>query len=451
MEKLIPIYYTLYGRYISRFRAIPLYADMLIPVQRRLLLSLHDIARGPKNIKCAKIVGHVIGNYHPHSDTAAYGSLVNLAKQGFLETQGNFGTPGLDDSGASAMRYTECHLKKWVEDFCFKYIDFVPWENFEYENEPLFLPCPLPLGLIGDGDIYLGVAFHKCVIPRYKIPDLAKRLRWLLKGGDVEPIIYPNFESNGCVTYPDDIAAQSILTTGIGTLKVFPESYVDGNTLHVCGRVPQTTYNKLREDTITSINCMSGKTIDIEIKPNRKQDDLQSFFNNIYQKYLIKNINFNICVCDEEGTVTVKGIDELLQTCYGYYVECVKYKLIDDCLKEINKKYENEIILIIRNIFNNNPTVKSVEDLIQILRAKIITPKITLLVDEYDFEKDNWNSINKEILDSEIKNICNSRTIKSLIEQKINIDLNELKITDIKNQIVGNSVSCFNLIEKLCL
>lgn len=450
MDKLIPIYYTLYGRYVSRFRSIPLYADALIPVQRRLLLCLHEIARGPKTIKSAKIVGHAIGNYHAHGDTAAYGSLVNLAKQGFLKTQGNFGSPGLDDSNASAMRYTECHLKKWVEDFCFKYIDFVPWENFEYENEPLFLPCPLPLGLIGDGDIYLGVAFHKCVMPRYKIPELAKRLRWLLKGGE-EPIIYPNFESNGCSTYPDDAAAKSILNTGIGTLTLIPESYIDNTTLHICGRVPQTSYNKLREDTTISINCMSGKTIDIEVKPTRKQEDIQSFYDNIYKKYLIKNINFNICVCDEEGTVTVRGVDELLQTCYGYYVECVKYKLIDDCNKEIIKKYENEIILIIRNVFNNNPTVKTIEDLIKILRAKTITSKITISTESYDLEKDIWISNNSEIEDSDIKNVCNNRTIKSLIEQKINIDLNDLKIIEIKKQIVNNDVNCFKLIEKLCL
>jgi len=448
MEKAIPIMYTEYGRYISRFRAIPFYADFLIPSQRRLLLSLYEIAKGPKTVKSAKIVGHAIGTYHPHGDLSCYGTLISLYEQGFIDVQGNFGSPGLDDAEASGMRYTEAKIKKFVLDFCFKYINFVPWENFEYENEPLFLPCILPLGLIGDGGIYLGVAFHKCVGPRYKISDLAKRLKWLVSGSvpDAEPIIYPNFEKDGCTIFPDDVVAKAILNTGVGTLTLSPNGMLNGKSLHVLGRVPQTNFNKLREDTTISVDERSGATIDIEIKPLRKQDNLQAFFSNIYSKYLIKNINFNICVCDEKGKVNVKGVDELLLTCYSYYVETVKCKLINECIDEIEKKYENEIILIIREILRNNPTIKTIDEIIQILRTNSTTLKITTIKEEYDSEKDKWINKNKEILDEEIKTICSNRNIKALVEHKVNISNNDLKIINLKNQINNNVNDCFKLI-----
>lgn len=448
MEKAIPVFYTEYGRYISRFRSMPFYADCLIPIYRRLLLSMHEMARGPKTVKSSKVIGHVIGSYSPHGDLSAYGALISLSKQGFLKTQGNFGSPGLTDGEASAMRYTECSLTPFIEDFCFKYIDCVPWEVFEFENEPLFLPCPIPLGLIGTGDIYSGIAFHRCIMPRYHLSDLAKRLKWLLSGSvpTEEPIIYPNFTNDGCSIQRDDLAAQSILTTGIGTLTLIPNGRIDNKKLHILGRVPQTNFSKLREDTTISINDLSGATIDIEVKPLRKQDNLQEFFSNIYQKYLIKNINFNICVCDEAGKVAVRGIDTLLLTCYQYYVECVKFKLIDDCTKEIERRYENEIILIVREVLKNNPTVKSTTEITQILRAQTVANKITTNMEEYDFEKDIWIRKPKEILDEEIKEICSHRTIKALIEQNVNINNNDVKIVSLKNQIVNNVNDNFKLI-----
>lgn len=449
MEKVVPIFYTEYGRYMSRFRAIPFYADCLIPVQRRLLLSLHEIAKGPKTVKSAKIVGHVIGSYHPHGDAAAYGSLVSLYKQGFIDKQGNFGSPGIVDANASSMRYTEAKIKKWIEDFCFKYIDFVQWENYEYEVEPLFLPGPLPIGLIGDGGIFMGVAFHKCVMPRYKMSDLAKRLKWLLSPETEEVIIYPNLERDGCTVDPDIERAKQILNTGIGSLAIIPNGKIDKGALHVLGKVPQTSYHGksglLKDDSI-HVKDLSGKTLDIQIKPSRKTTDLNAFFNNIYNKYLIKNINYNICVCDEEGKVTTKGVDELLLTCYNYYLQIVKYKLINDCNKEIEKKFENEIILMIRNIIKNNPTIKTVDEIIQTFRTKSITAKITTVIESFDFENDKWISTSREILDDDIKNICTNRNIKALIEHQINISTNDAKINDIKTQINNNDVTCYKLI-----
>lgn len=104
MDKIIPVFYSEYGRYISRFRMIPLNIDGLIPVNRRLLLTMHRIAR--KTTKSARIVGELIGTLHAHGDSAAYESLVNLVRNGFADsTKSTWGGPGLIDAPAPASRY----------------------------------------------------------------------------------------------------------------------------------------------------------------------------------------------------------------------------------------------------------------------------------------------------------------------------------------------------------
>lgn len=104
MDKIIPVFYSEYGRYISRFRMIPLNIDGLIPVNRRLLLTMHRIAR--KTTKSARIVGELIGTLHAHGDSAAYESLVNLVRNGFADsTKSTWGGPGLVDAPAPAARY----------------------------------------------------------------------------------------------------------------------------------------------------------------------------------------------------------------------------------------------------------------------------------------------------------------------------------------------------------
>jgi hypothetical protein len=415
--------------------------DCLIPVYRRLLLSLHEIAN-KKLTKSAKITGYTSGTYHPHGPQAIYGALISLYKQGFLDIQGNFGSPGKDDAAPSSERYTECKIKKWVDDFCFKYIDYVPWDVYEYEKEPLFISSILPIGLIGDGDIYSGIAFHRCVMPRYKISDLAKRLKYLITGDEKDKvIIYPNFEKDGCTCLQNDEIAESILTTGIGSLTLIPNGEIKNKKLHVYGRVPQTTFNTIREDESVNCKCISGATIDIMITPTRKVEDLETFYSNIYNKHLIKNINFNICVCDDEGKVQVSGVDELISRSFDFYVDCSKYKLIDECLTQIQKKYENEIIVHIRKILKDNPLIKTIDEIVKIFGNIILTK------DEYDFDNSKWLTTQFQVTESEIREICSSRNIKALVEHVINIQDNQNKIIDLKKKIENNSDDCYT---KLC-
>jgi hypothetical protein len=407
---------------------------------------MHDIA-SKKLTKSAKITGHVVGSYHPHGPEAAYGALVTLYKQGFVDVQGNFGSPGLEDARPSAMRYTEAKLKKWVEDFCFKYIDLVPWDEYEYEREPLFLPSPIPIGLIGDGDIYSGLSFHRTVIPRYNMKDLAKRLKYLItEEASDKIIIYPNMLRDGCSIKKDDPEAEKILKEGFGTLTAVPACTIKNKELRIMGRVPQNSFNSLREDASLSCKCYSGETIDIAVKPVKKVDDFQEFCKYVLKKHLIKNINFIIYVCDDEGKVQLKGVDELLLTCYEYYVEIVKVSHINNCIREIEKKYTNEIILIIREILTVNPKVKTIDEIVKIfgnLKHKIKT-------ETYDQDQDKFIPIDLAPSEKDVRDICNTKSIRSLIEHKINIQDNDIKIVDIKTQISNNVNDCYNLICEMC-
>src|SRR6478609_1846703 len=106
-----------YALSVVKSRALPDVRDGLKPVQRRILYAMyHDLnlTFDRKALKCAKIVGDVMGNYHPHGDTALYDALVRMAQNWVLrvpliDPQGNFGSPGNDP--AAAYRYTECRLK----------------------------------------------------------------------------------------------------------------------------------------------------------------------------------------------------------------------------------------------------------------------------------------------------------------------------------------------------
>ena len=133
-------------------RALPDIRDGLKPVHRRILYGMFDGGYRPDRgwNKCARVVGEVMGQYHPHGDTAIYDTLVRLAqpwvmRYPLVSGQGNFGSPGNDK--AAAMRYTECKMAplamEMVRDIGENTVDFKP--NYDgKEQEPVVLPGPVP-------------------------------------------------------------------------------------------------------------------------------------------------------------------------------------------------------------------------------------------------------------------------------------------------------------------
>ena len=171
-------------------RALPDVRDGLKPVHRRVLYAMYDGGYRPDRgfSKCARVVGEVMGNYHPHGDTAIYDTLVRLAqpwvmRNPLIHGQGNFGSPGNDP--AAAMRYTECRMAplalEMVRDITEDTVDFGP--NYDGRSqEPAILPARFPNLLVnGSAGIAVGMATN---IPPHNLREVASGAKWSLEHPD---------------------------------------------------------------------------------------------------------------------------------------------------------------------------------------------------------------------------------------------------------------------------
>ncbi len=168
-------------------RALPEVRDGLKPVHRRILYAMYDGGYRPDRgfNKCSRVVGDVMGQYHPHGDSAIYDTLVRLAqpwvmRAPLIQGQGNFGSPGNDP--AAAMRYTECRMAplamEMVRDIDQDTVDFRP--NYDGKSqEPVILPARFPNLLVnGSSGIAVGMATN---IPPHNLREVAAAVDWALE------------------------------------------------------------------------------------------------------------------------------------------------------------------------------------------------------------------------------------------------------------------------------
>ena len=171
-------------------RALPEVRDGLKPVHRRILYAMYDGGYRPDRgfNKCSRVVGDVMGQYHPHGDSAIYDTLVRLAqpwvmRAPLIQGQGNFGSPGNDP--AAAMRYTECRMAplamEMVRDIDQETVDFRP--NYDGKSqEPVILPARFPNLLVnGSSGIAVGMATQ---IPPHNLREVAAAVDWALEHPD---------------------------------------------------------------------------------------------------------------------------------------------------------------------------------------------------------------------------------------------------------------------------
>ncbi len=167
IEKELKNSYLTYSMSVIVSRALPDVRDGMKPVHRRILTAMNDLHLSfkHKHVKCAKVVGQVLGNYHPHGDSAVYDAMVRVAQDfsvryRLIDGHGNFGS--IDGDSAAAYRYTECRMQKvcdeMLDDLDKDTVDFV--DNFDgTSTEPTVLPGKLPLLLLnGATGIAVGMA-----------------------------------------------------------------------------------------------------------------------------------------------------------------------------------------------------------------------------------------------------------------------------------------------------
>ncbi|MEV6976493.1 DNA gyrase subunit A [Kitasatospora sp. NPDC093806] len=179
--------YLDYAMSVIVSRALPEVRDGLKPVHRRVLYAMYDGGYRPEKgyYKCARVVGDVMGNYHPHGDTSIYDTVVRLAqpwslRMPLVDGNGNFGSPGNDP--AAAMRYTECKMMplamEMMRDIDEETVDFAP--NYDGRSqEPTVLPARIPNLLVnGATGIAVGMATN---IPPHNLREVASGALWALE------------------------------------------------------------------------------------------------------------------------------------------------------------------------------------------------------------------------------------------------------------------------------
>jgi topoisomerase-4 subunit A len=205
-------------------RALPDVRDGLKPVHRRILYAMRELKLDPAAgyKKCAKIVGEVMGNYHPHGDQAIYDALVRLAQDfavryPLVDGQGNFGN--VDGDNAAAMRYTESRLTEVAQAL----LDGIDEETVDFRptydgtmNEPVVLPAAFPNLLAnGSSGIAVGMATN---IPPHNVEELCNALLHLIKHPNaaidklVEMIPGPDFPTGGVLVEPRDSILEAYRT-----------------------------------------------------------------------------------------------------------------------------------------------------------------------------------------------------------------------------------------------
>jgi DNA gyrase subunit A len=223
--------YLNYALSVITSRALPDVRDGLKPVQRRILFTMwqQSLTADAKHRKCAKVVGDVMGNYHPHGDSAIYETLVRMAQSfslryPLIDGSGNFGS--LDGDGAAAMRYTECRLARLADEVLQEIEQETVALRPSYDGtrtEPIVLPSRVPNLLVnGSTGIAVGMATN---IPPHNLHEVCTALIKLLDDPDLTAINLckwvkgPDFPTGGHVlNSPQEL--KEIYKTGSGSIRL---------------------------------------------------------------------------------------------------------------------------------------------------------------------------------------------------------------------------------------
>jgi len=319
-------------------RALPDARDGLKPVHRRILYSMKDLNIGFRTPykKSARIVGHAIGLYHPHGDTAVYDAMVRMAqsfsmRSPLIDGQGNFGS--IDGDNAAAMRYTEARMTKLSEEILKDIekdtVDFVP--NYDDSmSEPDVLPSRVPnLLLNGSSGIAVGMATN---IPPHRLDELIEALLHIIDNPDCEDgelfniIKGPDFPTGGIIFGKKGIL--DAYSTGRGRIKVRAKVHIEekkNREVIVIDELPyQVNKSRLIEnivglvkdkqvDGISEIRDESdrdGMRVVIELKKDAMSDII---LNNLYKSTQLQVTFGIIMLAIENKEPKVFKLRELLE------------------------------------------------------------------------------------------------------------------------------------------
>lgn len=347
-----------YAMSIIVSRALPDVRDGLKPVHRRILYAMSELGMSPDKPykKSARIVGEVIGKYHPHGDSAVYETMVRMAQDFSLrymliDGHGNFGS--IDGDAAAAMRYTEARLSKiameLLRDIGKETIDFRPNYDGE-EHEPVVLPSRFPNLLVnGVGGIAVGMATN---IPPHNLGEVIGGLQQLIENPDVTPLELmqsikgPDFPTGGYILGREGI--RSAYTTGRGSVTMRARAIIEevGNKARIIvnelpyqvikARLIEKIAELVREKKIDGITDLrdesdrNGMRIVIEL---RKDVNPNVVLNNLYKQTSMQS-NFGIIMLAlVNGEPKVLNLKEVLYHYLEHQKEVIRRRTEYDLRK----------------------------------------------------------------------------------------------------------------------
>ncbi len=369
-------------------RSLPDVRDGLKPVHRRLLYAMMKLKLDPNSgyKKCARVVGDVIGKYHPHGDTAVYDTLVRLAQKFSLryplvDGQGNFGS--VDGDNAAAMRYTESRMTEictlLMEDIDKDTVDFRPTYD-DSDSEPVLMPAQFP-NLLANGTEGIAVGMATSV-PPHNLHELCDALIYLIDHqksatcADIMQFIKgPDFPTGGIIVDSQE-GINHAYATGRGSFRVRAkwekESFSHGLYQIVVTEIPyQVQKSKLIEKIaelfkekkiplVGNIRDESAENIRIVIEPKGRNCSPEMIMESLFkQTPLESRVYLNMNVLSSKGAPQVMNIVEVLQEFISHRQEIItrrtKFRIdkIEDrleILQALKIAYLNidEVIRIIR-------------------------------------------------------------------------------------------------------
>lgn len=364
--------YLEYAISVVKGRALPDVCDGMKPVQRRILYAMKRLGLNPdvKTVKSARVVGEVLGKYHPHGDLAAYDAMVRLAQDftmryPLVQGQGNFGSA--DGDGAAAMRYTEVRLSKYA-DLLLGELDkgtvkFIP--NYDgTHKEPVLLPARLPVLLLnGSSGIAVGMATE---IPSHNLTEVGEAAIEVIRNPEIttdellEIVKGPDFPGGAqVISSASDI--KNVYRSGYGNLQVRATYHFEelsrGQWQLVFDSVPykvsvmkvmselealtnpkapqgkKSLTAKQQQDKQLIMNVMSGMRdessaeapVRLVIDPKSKSIDREEIVSTILSKTSLEtSCKFNLVVIGIDGKPRQKGLKDILSEWVSFRLRTVR-------------------------------------------------------------------------------------------------------------------------------
>lgn len=364
--------YLEYAISVVKGRALPDVCDGMKPVQRRILYAMKRLGLNPdvKTVKSARVVGEVLGKYHPHGDSAAYDAMVRLAQDftmryPLVQGQGNFGSA--DGDGAAAMRYTEVRPSKYA-DLLLGELDkgtvkFIP--NYDgTHKEPVLLPARLPVLLLnGSSGIAVGMATE---IPSHNLTEVGEAAIEVIRNPEIttdellEIVKGPDFPGGAqVISSASDI--KNVYRSGYGNLQVRATYHFEelsrGQWQLVFDSVPykvsvmkvmselealtnpkapqgkKSLTAKQQQDKQLIMNVMSGMRdessaeapVRLVIDPKSKSIDREELVSTILSKTSLEtSCKFNLVVIGIDGKPRQKGLKDILSEWVSFRLRTVR-------------------------------------------------------------------------------------------------------------------------------